>query len=57
MQSDSALTAIRATVGLGPAIFAVVGMLLFIPYPLTDNRLKEILAITREREQAAASHE
>lgn len=53
-QSEAALTAIRATMGLGPALFAVVGALIFLAYPLTGARVKEILAITREREEKAA---
>ncbi len=42
-QSDSALTAIRGVVGLGPAIFGVLGALIFLAYPLTDARFREIV--------------
>jgi glucuronide carrier protein len=42
-QPDSALTAIRGVVGLGPAIFALLGALLFLAYPLTDARFREIV--------------
>jgi glucuronide carrier protein len=42
-QNDSALTAIRGVVGLGPAIFGVLGALIFLAYPLTDTRFREIV--------------
>jgi glucuronide carrier protein len=42
-QPDSALTAIRGVVGLGPAIFALLGGLIFLAYPLTDARFREIV--------------
>jgi glucuronide carrier protein len=42
-QSDSALTAIRGVVGLGPAIFGLLGALIFLAYPLTDARFREIV--------------
>jgi len=42
-QPDSALTAIRGIVGLGPAIFALLGGLIFLAYPLTDARFREIV--------------
>ena len=42
-QSDSALVAIRALVGLGPAIFGLLGALIFLGYPLTDARFREIV--------------
>ena len=42
-RSDSALTAIRGVVGLGPAIFRVLGALIFLAYPLTDARFREIV--------------
>jgi Na+/melibiose symporter-like transporter len=42
-QPDSALTAIRGVVGLGPAIFALLGALMFLAYPLTDARFREIV--------------
>ena len=42
-QPDSALTAIRGVVGLGPAIFALIGALIFLAYPLTDARFREIV--------------
>jgi glucuronide carrier protein len=42
-QNDSALTAIRGLVGLGPAVFALLGALIFLAYPLTDTRFREIV--------------
>ena len=42
-QSDSALTAIRGVVGFGPAIFGLLGALIFLAYPLTDARFREIV--------------
>lgn len=42
-QSDSALTTIRGLVGLGPAGFALLGGLIFLAYPLTDARFREIV--------------
>jgi glucuronide carrier protein len=42
-QPESALTAIRAVVGLGPAVFAILGGLMFLAYPLTDTRFREIV--------------
>jgi glucuronide carrier protein len=42
-QSDNALLTIRGLVGLGPAIFALLGALIFLAYPLTDTRFREIV--------------
>jgi glucuronide carrier protein len=42
-QSDTALLAIRGLVGLGPAIFGLLGALIFLAYPLTDTRFREIV--------------
>ena len=42
-QSESALVAIRGLVGLGPAIFGLLGALIFLAYPLTDTRFREIV--------------
>jgi glucuronide carrier protein len=42
-QSDTALLSIRGLVGLGPAIFALLGALIFLAYPLTDIRFREIV--------------
>jgi glucuronide carrier protein len=42
-QPGSALLTIRGLVGLGPAIFALLGGLIFLAYPLTDTRFREIV--------------
>lgn len=39
-QPDTALLAIRAVMGLGPAVFALLGALIFLAYPLTDARYR-----------------
>ena len=41
-QSDAAMTAIRASIGLVPAGCALIAMLIFWKYPLTDSRFAEI---------------
>lgn len=41
-QPESALTAIKVVFGLVPAAGAVLAMLVFIVYPLTDQRFREI---------------
>jgi Na+/melibiose symporter-like transporter len=60
-QNDSALLSIRGLVGLGPAIFALLGALIFLAYPLTDARFREIVrelharhGILDDRSDAAA---
>jgi glucuronide carrier protein len=42
-QPDSALVTIRGLVGLGPAVFGLLGALIFLAYPLTDTRFREIV--------------
>jgi glucuronide carrier protein len=42
-QPEGALTAIRAVVGLGPAVFGLLGAVIFLAYPLTDTRFREIV--------------
>jgi glucuronide carrier protein len=41
-QPESALTAIKVVFGLVPAAAAVVAMIVFIVYPLTDKRFEEV---------------
>jgi glucuronide carrier protein len=41
-QPASALTAIKVVFGLVPAVAAILAMLVFIVYPLTDQRFREI---------------
>ena len=52
-QPETALIAIRAIVGLGPAVFALIGAAIFLAYPLTDDRYHEILGELRVRHAAA----
>ena len=42
VQPESAIDAIRFTIGLLPAIVAAIAMLIFWKYPLTDQRFREI---------------
>ena len=51
--------AIKATIGLLPAVAALIAMIIFVKYPLTDARFKEIRDETEARKLAAieAHHE
>ena len=53
VQPESALDAIRFTIGLLPAIVALIAMLIFWKYPLTDDRFREVRNETefRKRQQ------
>jgi glucuronide carrier protein len=42
-QSESALTTIKGIVGLAPAVFGLLGALIFLAYPLTDQRFRQIV--------------
>ena len=42
VQPESAILAIKATIGLLPAMAALIAMLIFIKYPLNDKRFAEI---------------
>jgi glucuronide carrier protein len=53
VQPESALIAIKATIGLLPAVCAIIAMLIFIRYPLTDARFREIRDETEARKAAA----
>jgi glucuronide carrier protein len=50
-QPASALTAIKVVFGLVPAAAAVVAMIVFIVYPLTDQRFREIRDETEARKR------
>jgi glucuronide carrier protein len=50
-QPESALTAIKAVFGLVPAGAAVLAMLVFITYPLTDQRFREVRDETEARKR------
>jgi glucuronide carrier protein len=51
IQPDSAVLAIRLTMGLIPALAAVIAMAIFWKYPLTDQRFREIRNATELRKQ------
>jgi glucuronide carrier protein len=55
-QSNAALTAIRGVVGLGPAIFGLLGALIFLAYPLTDTRFREIVRELHARHGIKDAH-
>jgi glucuronide carrier protein len=50
-QPESAMTAIRVVFGLVPAAAAVVAMIVFVAYPLTDKRFREIRDETEARKR------
>jgi glucuronide carrier protein len=52
IQPDSAIIAIKATIGLLPALAALIAMLIFIKYPLNDERFKQIRNETEARKLA-----
>lgn len=52
VQPESAIIAIKATIGLVPAAAALIAMLIFVRYPLTDARFKEIRNETEARKLA-----
>ena len=52
-QSASALTTIKGIVGLAPATFGLLGALIFLAYPLTDQRFREIVRELRARQGIA----
>ena len=51
VQPDSAITAIKASIGLVPAAAAILAMLAFIAYPLTEKRYAEIIEESDTRKQ------
>ena len=53
-QPHSALTAIKAVMGLAPAAFALLGIAIFAFYPLTDDRFREIVKELRARRTGTA---
>ena len=53
VQPESAIIAIKFTIGLLPAIAALLAMLIFIKYPLNDKRFQEIRDETEARKLAA----
>ena len=59
VQPESAILAIKATIGLLPAAAALIAMLIFIKYPLNDEKFKQIRDETEARklEEIRAHHE
>ncbi len=53
VQPDSAIFAIKATIGLLPAAAALIAMIIFAKYPLTDEKFKQIRDETEARKLAA----
>ncbi len=53
VQPESAILAIKFTIGLLPAMAALIAMLIFIKYPLNDKRFAEIRNETEARKLAA----
>jgi glucuronide carrier protein len=51
-QPESALTAIKVVFGLVPATAAVLAMIVFITYPLTDQRFREVRDESEARKRA-----
>ena len=52
IQPDSAIIAIKATIGLVPALAALIAMIIFIKYPLNDEKFKQIRDETEARKLA-----
>jgi hypothetical protein len=59
VQPENAIIAIKFTIGLLPAIAALLAMLIFIKYPLNDKMFRQIRDETEARKLAAieAHHE
>ena len=53
IQPESAIIAIKATIGLLPALAAVIAMLIFVKYPLNDEKFTQIRDETEARKLAA----
>ncbi len=57
VQPHSAIVAIKASIGLVPAAAAILGMLCFIAYPLTEKRFAAIVTETEARKAAVLLRE
>ena len=51
VQPESAITAIKASIGLVPAAAAILAMIVFIAYPLTEKLYSDIVAENDTRKQ------
>ncbi len=56
-QPDSAIVAIKATIGLLPAAAALIAMIIFARYPLNDDKFRQIRDETERRKAAAIEAE
>ena len=54
VQPDSAILAIKASLGLVPAVAALLAMLVFVKYPLTEKRFGAIVEETARRRSLPA---
>ena len=57
LQPDSAITAIKASIGLVPAAAAILAMVCFIRYPLTEKKYAEIIQENDTRKQSLLQEE
>jgi glucuronide carrier protein len=57
VQPESAIFAIKAVMGLLPAAAAIIAMLIFIRYPLSDDKFREIRDETEARKAVALEAE
>jgi glucuronide carrier protein len=57
LQPESAITAIKASLGLVPAVAAVLAMLCFVKYPLTEKKYAEIVAENDARKKQLLQEE
>ena len=57
IQPDSAIVAIKATIGLLPAAAALIAMIIFARYPLNDDKFRQIRDETERRKAAAIEAE
>lgn len=53
VQPDSAITAIKGLMGLAPVVFGIVGLLIFVAYPLTDEKVRSMVDEMRSRKAVA----
>ena len=53
IQPDSAIFAIKAALGLLPALAALIAVIIFVKYPLNDEKFSQIRDETQARKLAA----
>lgn len=54
VQPESAITAIKALMGIAPVVFGIVGLLVFVAYPLTDEKVRSMVEEMRARQAVKA---